>query len=1541
MAADNLPSGGQVVSGSVTIDTSGPTTTITQGSDKAIVNWNAFSVGKGNSVNFVQPNSGSAILNRVTGSTTSTIAGSLTANGQVYLINPNGIAITPTGKVKVGGGFMASTLDINNDDFLKGQYRFNGYGASAAVSNEGVITVGRSGYAALIGGTVKNDGLIAVPMGKVGLGSGEQATLDLSGDGFLQVAVPTKDRMEGNGALIENSGTISADGGTVVMRAATARTAARHAINLSGVVEADSISGHDGAITIGGGEGGKVSLSGKVSSKSASGKGGKITITGKNIALKGATVNASGTRGGGTVKIGGDRQGMGTTQHAETVSIDKASTIHADATQSGNGGDITVWSDQTTSFAGLITALGADRGTGGDAEVSGKAVLDYRGSADLRGAGGFGTLLLDPYNLSITNTVDVGMSGFNANANDSVLNFGVLISALATANVTVTTGFGGNQAGNISVANAVTWSSGSELTLSAYGSITVNANLTGGSGSSIVLRSDNSGTGNGTVSFGSDVKVTASDVVLYYNPAGNDASSVNSTSYTHSTDYSGYAGAGTTITGYMLVNSVYDLQNVQNKLDGAFAVGRDIDASRTASWNSGAGFKPIGDSSAPFTGTFDGLGHTITGLTIDRPTTDYVGLFGYTGSGSAISSLGLVDGSVTGRGGVGGLAGRNEGDITQSYATSHIKGSDIVGGLIGSNSGSVIKSYAIGSVTGSSTAIGGLVGFNSGSINKAYATGSVTGSAVYVGGLVGSNTGAINNSYATGAVAGSHTVGGLVGSNTGTTIDNSYATGAVTSSGPQVGGLIGFNNRTITSSFFDMDTTGQTHSVGYGVGRDQSATGITGLTTAQARDASSYTGWDFTTDWYQSADMRPIGRWEAAQAGADGVAIVGNTHQLVLIDTNPAGKYALAANLDASETVGTNAAGIWGAGGFTPIGNGTARFTGTFDGQGHVISGLTINRPTTNSVGLFGSAGSGSIIRGVGLVGGSVTGLNYVGGLVGFINNGGTITEAYAIGSVTGQSYVGGLVGYNNSSVINSYANGSVTGNSNVGGLVGLNNFGIITQAYATGNVKGDGNNIGGLVGRSNGGSIGNSYASGGVTGSGDVGGLVGFTEDSSISRSYATGSLTGSGEVGGLVGYNGGSISNSYATGSVTGSYNVGGLVGYNYNSITASFYDKETTYQASGIGGGKLSGVTGLTTAQMHDGSITSNSFYGLASAAGWDFTTIWSRPNAVARQSSDGQLHYAELYATSGVVGVNATGSMTYGDSSPIVSLTYYGTDNSYGNTVTVDPTSSLNATTNAGTYIGALTGGSGISWGGRTTRFVYSGTTTVTPATLTITAGNGSMVYGDRVPGLSYSVSGWKNGQSDNLLSGVNVTTNATSTSDVGSYTTTAASGSLTGAATGNYTLAYTGGAFTVTAAALTVAAGNGTMVHGGSVPSLTYSVSGWKNGQSDSLLAGVNVMTTATPSSDVGSYTTTASGGTLTGAATGNYTLAYTQGRLVVQQVNQKPAVSETSGSTLVWQIDTPALKTPQSVVYATPDAKEAILTTQTLSCPTALYCSAR
>jgi len=274
-----------------------------------------------------------------------------------------------------------------------------------------------------------------------------------------------------------------------------------------------------------------------------------------------------------------------------------------------------------------------------------------------------------------------------------------------------------------------------------------------------------------------------------------------------------------------------DLQGINGNLSGYYALGSNIDATATSSWNSGAGFTPLGNSTTNFTGSFNGLGHTISNLTINVPSASDVGLFGYTGTGSVIQNVGLLGGSVTGDDIVGGLVGLNNGTVSNSYATGNVSGSEYVGGLVGYNAGSISNSYATGSVSGYLPAsefggFGGLVGFNESTVTDSYATGGVSSSSLYpdIGGLVGWNEGTISNSYATGSVSGStgsggsYYIGGLVGLND-FNISNSYATGAV-KGGYYVGGLTGFSEGTVSTSYATGSVSGTTY-VGGLVGLDE------------------------------------------------------------------------------------------------------------------------------------------------------------------------------------------------------------------------------------------------------------------------------------------------------------------------------------------------------------------------------------------------------------------------------------------------------------------------------------------------------------------------------------------------------------------------------------------------------------------------------------------------------------------------------------------------------------------------------------------------
>lgn len=476
--AQELPSGPSVAAGSVSISNpDAASMTVDQASQQAVVNWQSFSIGPGGSVVFAQPNGQSVILNRVTGNTGTSIAGQLSANGQVYVVNPNGLAITSSGVVSAGG-FVGSTLDISDSDFLAGNGRFVGNGNSAGVSNAGSINIVPGGYAALIGGNVDNSGSIVAPLGKVGLGAGERVTLDFSGDGFLQVAVPSD--ADGNEPLISHSGTISADGGSVVISAAAAQDAARRVVNLSGVVEARTVSGRSGAITLGGG-GGKVVVTGRLDVSARPDPvpppipqprppslGGAVTITGGFINLEGATIDAGGLDGGGQVRIGGDLQGGGLLATATRLEVDGDTVIYADAIEDGDGGTVVLWSDLSTEFQGFISARGAGQGAGGFVEVSGKQSLVYGGFADLRSDSGVtGTLLLDPVNITIAT------SGGTITPAD-------LAAQLAAANVNLSTAGAGSDLGNINVNDAVTWLSTNSLTLTADNDIIVSAPVTGG-----------------------------------------------------------------------------------------------------------------------------------------------------------------------------------------------------------------------------------------------------------------------------------------------------------------------------------------------------------------------------------------------------------------------------------------------------------------------------------------------------------------------------------------------------------------------------------------------------------------------------------------------------------------------------------------------------------------------------------------------------------------------------------------------------------------------------------------------------------------------------------------------------------------------------------------------------------------------------------------------------------------------------------------------------------------------------------------------------
>jgi len=848
-SAEANPQNGTVVGGRATITQPAPgNVTVKQQSSKAIINWKSFSVGKHESVLFKQPNSSSVALNRVTGNDLSTIAGSLSANGIVFLVNPNGVVFTRTAKVDVNG-LIATTSDIANKDFMAGKFSFTVPGSQgSSVVNQGKITAAQGGLVGLVAPSVRNDGVITARLGRIALASGDAFTVDLYGDQLVQFAVPAvqiKGASPSSGPLVSNTGTISASGGTISLTADTAARIVDEAINSKGLIEASAVHEQGGEIVLDGGPKGGVAVAGVLdaSGKRAGQAGGAVKVLGANVALNaGAKIDVSGGVGGGIALIGGNFHGAGPEHNAATTIIAAKTAIDADALTSGNGGQVAVWSDQSTTFNGNISARGGTiLGNGGFVEVSGHQHLAYGGAVDLRAPAGLsGTLLLDPENVTIAATGDTptlptsGDTTLTGTADNSVLAVSTLQNALSLGNVTVQTGTTGTQAGDIEVATNIGWGNGNSLTLSAYRNLMIDnrATISNTGSGNLSLRAANTGTGIGTVVFNGTGKVDFSQstgsVSIYYNPVDNPTgSAVNAVSYTSPIDYSPSVLVNNNVpnqlTAYMLVNSVSDLQNIENNVSGSYALGRDIDASGTAAWNSGAGFRPIGNAANPFTGTLNGLGRQIDNLTINDSTDLEIGLFGEIGSRGSVSSVTLANASAA-KGtpliigwSRGIVAGTNNGTIKDIVMLN--TDDELVGINNGSIVGAKVDGINLNITSANSIDVGAIAGLNTGSISQASAKGIITVDAeqAEIGGLVGQNgvsgqnTGIVSLSNSSVAVtakfAAPVSVGGLVGLNFGV-INNSGASGYVSAAaGSQAGGLVGVNIGTISQSFAQGNVT--------------------------------------------------------------------------------------------------------------------------------------------------------------------------------------------------------------------------------------------------------------------------------------------------------------------------------------------------------------------------------------------------------------------------------------------------------------------------------------------------------------------------------------------------------------------------------------------------------------------------------------------------------------------------------------------------------------------------------------------------------------
>lgn len=812
--AQSLPTAPSVASGNVSFaQPSTGSLTVTQSSAHGIVNWSTFSIGAGNSVSF--QNGSGATLNRVTGNVPSSINGLLTATGSVYLVNPAGIAVGPTGVVKTGGSFVGSTLDISNDKFLSGgALTFSG-NSTASVVNLGRIGSSR-GDVVLMARHVENNGSIRARRGTVGLASGGEVTIrdQAMADGKIAVSLPA------SGGSVRNSGAIRA---ASVELAANGGNVYALGVNTRSVIKATGVAASGGRVFLTA-KGGSVQVSQKISAQRRIAKGSKeknggtIVVTGDAVTLaNGAALDASG-KSGGTILVGGDRQGGAVAANnfagfavanAKTTTVESGVTIKADGS-AGNGGNIVVWSDQETSFVGAISARGgATAGNGGFAEVSGHNWLDFNGTADLRApAGKRGTLLLDPSDITISGgTNSATGSGTNprtysSNSNTSILNATTLLTALGTADVVVDASAGsGNGNGDITVDSALTWTSASTLFLHANRNITLNADITATNGGLYLyagnLHTDfnqpnnlagtigtitpNGAINVGTFTMGQGTWVQVGSSLPSFQAGTFQADTNQSFTAQMGADYyywspftsfgqsSGYfvrakGGDGSSGNPYQLYDA-HGLQGIAFSMTTAaynYKLVNNIDASAISD------FRSIGDDdSSGFQGVFDGQNFTISNLKSTGSNNGSAGLFGYSMFGT-VRNLKFTDINIGGSNAqYAGLMGR----VTTGASVQNVS---VTGGAVQSpiEAGGLAAELNGGSISNSNVqnvavTVTGTFGLNN-RLNAA-------------GGLVGAvSSGTITQSYATGTVSGARSAGGLVGYAVGGTISQSYSTGAVT-----------------------------------------------------------------------------------------------------------------------------------------------------------------------------------------------------------------------------------------------------------------------------------------------------------------------------------------------------------------------------------------------------------------------------------------------------------------------------------------------------------------------------------------------------------------------------------------------------------------------------------------------------------------------------------------------------------------------------------------------------------------------------------------
>ena len=500
-----MPASCQGVSGSVSFSQTGKVLTVTN-SNGAIINCSTFSIGADETVYNLQTSASSRVLYRVLANDPSILLGTLSSNGKIWLINPAGIMVGQGARIDVAG-FVASTLNIRDEDFLANRLNFQNAsgiaGGKLEIEKGAQITTPSGGSVYLIAPNIVNNGVINAPNGEVLLAAGQTVQLIDTGTPGVKVEITGA---EGN---VTNLGQIISEAGRIGMAGVL--------IKNSGEINASSVVNEGGRIFLKASQDAYVDGDGRIVATGT--KGGRVEVLGNRVAvMDNAQIDVSGDNGGGTALIGGDYQGKSPDiQNATITYFGPKARIKADALKNGNGGKVIVWSDDTTRALGAISARGGiNGGDGGFVETSGHRYLDFQGKVDTSAPQGkAGTLLLDPSDIEIKTTATppynyddlsyggtIGVYGgsyvFGANNSGtaagpngtmtpSQISWSSLLTQLDNGNVVITTN-GGGGSGNITVQDSNTFSKSSSLTLLAHNTIQLNGsiiNTYGGTGGNL------------------------------------------------------------------------------------------------------------------------------------------------------------------------------------------------------------------------------------------------------------------------------------------------------------------------------------------------------------------------------------------------------------------------------------------------------------------------------------------------------------------------------------------------------------------------------------------------------------------------------------------------------------------------------------------------------------------------------------------------------------------------------------------------------------------------------------------------------------------------------------------------------------------------------------------------------------------------------------------------------------------------------------------------------------------------------------------------